>query len=459
MDVVMAATPLETATIDTLNHQYRQGQIEIDEYPIQLEPFHIVYHHHQDRTTNFEAMEEMDVLSATRHYIGEILEAQQGDNTNKFKRLLLYLFVRKEDETLTKVAYSGTAFYSDPPPSSMQQQVKDITWLSLLGGNKTDYLLYLTRYGIMDIDSVTLLNVGGGLVGIDPNSGQLISALVAPTSADTNNSNNEQNVAPDTSMNSDVSMTIYLCAIIVPIAILALLVIVWVARKIHHDVIWKPPVNTNPDDKMWQASERLEDTVYPPMTNIAFVHATSSGSHSSGNSRTNSVSCTSHSAHVGIPEKHHNLRRSSTTNSITRNKVQKTEISTHNNAKDASKRMPKANPRQKRRRSSKSQPVKSASGSTQKDEHEKHAKTRRTNSAGNTPRDMSKHRKSVSSDMDPSRKPKQKTLKSLPSSDFKQRKKKSLIVEDPVPRKQKEKRAATDTESKTRASVSTLCES
>ena len=472
MDVVMASAPLETVKNDnTLNQQYRQGQIEIDEYPIQLEPFHIVYHHHQDRTTNFEAMEEMDVLSATRHYLGEILEAQQqGDNANKFKRLLLYLFVRQEDETQTKVAYSGTAFYADPPPPSMQQQVKDSTWLSFLGANKTDYLLYLTGYGIMEIDSVTLLNVGGGLVGVDPKSGQLISAPVAPTTADTDRLNsdnsNQQNEAPDTSMNSDVSMTIYLCAIIVPIAILALLVIVWVARKIHHDVIWKPPENINPDDKMWQASERLEETVYPPMSSVAFVHTVTNGSQSSGNSHTTSVSHTSHSAHVGKVEGNHHLRRSSATTNLTHNKLKKTEILTHGNTnegiggKEVSEGTPERNTTKSRRRSSKSQSVKSAAGSTQKDERKKHAKTSRTESAGHTQKDISKDGKSVSSHMESSRKPNQKTLKPLSQTEHKKRKTKPLIVEDPVPRKQKGKKyTATANESKTRTNFSTRANS
>ena len=238
VDFVMSSIATENAQnkpnkqIKNIKHSYRQGGgIEIDEYPIQLEPFHIVYHHHQDRKTNFESMEEMNVLSATRHFLGDILEAQQqrqGNHRNSFQRLLLYLFVRQEDETQTKVAYSGTAFYSDPPHPTMQQQVKDTTWLSFLGSNKTDYLVYLTHYKIADIDSITLLNVGGGLVGVDPQSGKLISSPVVSNDNSTRGNIKaiNQNPAPDTSMNSEVSMTIYLCAIIVPIAVLALLVIV-----------------------------------------------------------------------------------------------------------------------------------------------------------------------------------------------------------------------------------------
>ena len=64
-----------------------------------MEPFHIVYHHNPDRYHSFDGMEEMDVLAATRDYLSSALDKAQPDN--KFKRMLLYLFIREQDNTTT----------------------------------------------------------------------------------------------------------------------------------------------------------------------------------------------------------------------------------------------------------------------------------------------------------------------------------------------------------------------
>ena len=67
---------------------------------------------------------------------------------------------------MTKVAYSGTVFFAMPTSASMRRHVQDESWYSFLGTNKTDYLLELTQHGVQNMDSITLLNAGGNVVGV-----------------------------------------------------------------------------------------------------------------------------------------------------------------------------------------------------------------------------------------------------------------------------------------------------
>ncbi|CAB9501381.1 expressed unknown protein [Seminavis robusta] len=239
--------------------------LEIEEYPIQLEPFHLVYHHHPRRDQSFEAMEEMDVLTATRNYLVQILSQEQPT----FQRLLLYLFIREEDEFKTKVAYSGTSYYSYPTSPDMRKHVQEETLLGFLGENKTEYLLELTRHGVFDIDSVTLLNVGGHVVGLDTFTGQLLaitsppssSTILTPTESSTS-SNHQGSPPPNTEMSSTVSMTLYLCAIIIPLVVFAMIVIWWIARKLRFDVVWKRPTELNPESDIWHSSQKMEKTFF-----------------------------------------------------------------------------------------------------------------------------------------------------------------------------------------------------
>jgi len=284
--IAQAALPQQRTRL-----QQRNLQITIDEYPIQLEPVHLVYHHHHARKNNFEAMEEMDVLVITRNYLTNILENYALSNTkeNRFRRLLLYMFVRQEDESQTKVAYSGTAFFSEPPSIATRRNVQQATWLSFLGTNKTDYLIELRRSNVEQIDSVTLLNVAGDLVGLDSQSGQLVSLASADIDNNTNTSNNNEEfplvasnpafteTGPDTSMKSSETMTIYVCAIVVPIVVFLLLVSWWIACKLRHDVNWKRSPNTI--GRTWQTAEHhdlhyLEEAttlgMHPDITSITF---------------------------------------------------------------------------------------------------------------------------------------------------------------------------------------------
>ena len=228
-------------------------RLEIEEYPVQLEPFHLVYHHHPRRDNSFEGMEEMDVLAATRNYLSTVLHYNQGDN---LQRLLLYLFIRQEDEFLTKVAYSGTAFLASPTTPAMRNNVQDLLWRSFLGTNKTDYLSELNRYDVLHIDGVTLLTVAGNLVGIDSNTGGL-SALSSAAVGDGTSTDINNRTPPDTSMSSSVSKSLYISAIIIPLVVILLLIGFFVLRKLRYDVLWKPANETDPDGAHWQTSQKM----------------------------------------------------------------------------------------------------------------------------------------------------------------------------------------------------------
>jgi hypothetical protein len=204
-------------------------------------------------------MEEMDVLAATRNYLGRIFSLEEPDS---FLRLLLYLFIREEDEYMTKVAYSGTAYYSIPTSSSMRVQIQESTFLSFVDNNKTEYLLELTRHGVFGVDSVTLLNIGGHVIGVDAFTGDLLAITSPPATEDSPQNNG---VPPSTEMSSTVSMALYLCSIIVPLVVFAMIIIWWIARKLRFDVEWARPQELDPENQIWHSSHRrLERSFFGP---------------------------------------------------------------------------------------------------------------------------------------------------------------------------------------------------
>jgi hypothetical protein len=207
-------------------------------------------------------MEEMDVLAATRNYLVQLLSLQQPDS---FLRLLLYLFIREEDAYMTKVAYSGTAYYSIPTSPFMRDRIQDSTLLSFVGDNKTQYLLELTRHDVVGVDSVTLLSVGGDVVGVDAVTGDLLTITSPPVTE----KSIQNNSAPNTEMSSTVSMTLYLCSIIVPLVVFAMIIIWWIARKLRFDVEWTKPRELDPENQVWHSSHRLERYFLGPGTSAA----------------------------------------------------------------------------------------------------------------------------------------------------------------------------------------------
>ena len=223
----------------------RPRSLEVDEYPVPLEPFHLVYNHPQ-RIQTFEGMEEMTLLSTTRRYISTRLLTYRPQD---FRRLALYLYVRADDENTTKVAYSGTAYFTEPTPPSEQRAVQDAAWIGFLESYESDYLLHLEMNEIFGIESVTLMNVGGDEIGVDKRNGDII--VIDPNSI-------RDGGMPDMSMSSDMSMTIYLCAIIIPVSVFLLVAIWWIARKLRFDVNWKPSrTGASPDDEVWRAPRGL----------------------------------------------------------------------------------------------------------------------------------------------------------------------------------------------------------
>ena len=205
-------------------------------------------------------MDEMNVLAATRDYLVQFLSHERPDS---FLRLLLYLFIREEDVYMTKVAYSGTAYYSIPTSPLMRDQIQDLAWLSLLGDNKTEYLRELSQHNIFGVDSITLLNAGGSVVGVDALTGDLL-AITSPAPTAT-----PQNIIPpNTDMSSTVSMTLYLCAIIVPLVVFVMIIIWWIARKLRFDVEWTQPRELDPENLIWHTSHRFDRCISAPVGSL-----------------------------------------------------------------------------------------------------------------------------------------------------------------------------------------------
>jgi len=155
-----------------------------------------------------------------------------------FLRLTLVHTVRSDQipwlANGTKIAFGGFAYYRDKTQKDMLME----EYLCFVGKNATKYVFGLQVLGWKSLEYAWLMSPSGNMMEYD--DGEM------------NEMDEEEDLpAGSESMDHDMSMTMYLVAILVPVGFCVCMCLYWAIYRACHDVIWDNKDN-DPNSPMWQ---------------------------------------------------------------------------------------------------------------------------------------------------------------------------------------------------------------
>jgi hypothetical protein len=214
-----------------------------------MEPFQIVYLSSNDQAATTSSMDEFTLQEITAAHLTATLRKADPD----FIGLSLYHIVRSDSEHMfqngTKVAYSGTIYYSS---EHTPEQMLSAEYLSFLGHNETKYVSMLQDFGWEDLEHALLMSalgymvelVDGDMVEREDDQIGLIEGQGSPQS-----------------MEKNMSVTMYLVAVLVPMAVIVTMGVTWAAYRARHHVTWNAPSSPTPSDPVWQSHHQKSDSL------------------------------------------------------------------------------------------------------------------------------------------------------------------------------------------------------
>lgn len=205
-----------------------------------MEPFQIVYLSSSDKSADV-IMDEYTLERITETHLTETLRAAD----NNFVSLSLYHAARSDVDEMfqngTKVGFGGSITYASSEDDHSMDQMISSEYLSFLGGNETRYVALLRAMGWPDLERALLMSALGHMVELV--DGDMVERDDDDASGET-----------DDAMEKNMSMSMYLVAGLVPLSVIVLMTVFWLAYRARHHVTWKAPKASKPSsDPTWQS--------------------------------------------------------------------------------------------------------------------------------------------------------------------------------------------------------------
>lgn len=190
-----------------------------------LEPFQLVY-----LAIEPAAVDEMTMLRVIRQHMDRCLM----DNEHLL-RVVLYPSIRDNSDidNGTKIAYAGTAYYSQPPANMTDSDMLASEYRCFLGDNERSYVQSLQMTGWSSLSSVNLMTAEGMLV-IDNGV-----SMIVPNRTIGDDEEDDDLVATDDMMDEEMSHTMYLMAVLIPLSIAAVIAVVSAILYARHHVVFR----------------------------------------------------------------------------------------------------------------------------------------------------------------------------------------------------------------------------